>query len=336
MCSTNVPAVSIILPVYNRASFLASAFESIRNQEFNNWELIVVDDGSTDDTHAIVRDFACSVPHAVRYYHQENQGPAAARNLGIDKAKGSYCAFFDSDDTWLPMHLARSVRTLESEPALDWVFAPTKGVDDRDDVQWSNSFYCDGVPRAFLRLRSYAAAEARVIDDPTCLDVALAESFEAGLQTSVLRRKVFDTIRLPNFRIGEDQAFLLLAIGRGFRIGYFDTVSVIYRCHDSNVSASSPSKTPTERAAISATLAQALDHVATETPLNRRQRRILYRRIADIYAWQAGYPLLETRQYKAACSYFRCALRRRPTSAAYWKTYIKLKVLRLWHEFARS
>ncbi|HEY8503179.1 MAG TPA: glycosyltransferase family A protein, partial [Gemmataceae bacterium] len=101
------PAVSIILPTYNRAKFLPQAFASIRSQQYTDWELIVVDDGSTDDTRAVVQELSKDVPQPVRYVYQDNQGPAGARNKGLDLASGKYVAFFDSDDVWLPHHLGK-------------------------------------------------------------------------------------------------------------------------------------------------------------------------------------------------------------------------------------
>src|SRR5437762_11880112 len=98
------PAVSIILPTYNRSKFLPQALASIRGQTFADWELIVVDDGSSDDTGELVRALTADVRQSVRYGYQQNQGAYAARNTGLDLARGRYVAFFDSDDVWLPHH----------------------------------------------------------------------------------------------------------------------------------------------------------------------------------------------------------------------------------------
>src|SRR5438105_77041 len=99
------PAVSIILPTYNRAKFLPGALASIRAQQFTDWELIVVDDGSSDDTAAVIQELGSGIAQPVRYHRQENQGPYAARNTGLDHAAGEFVAFYDSDDLWLPHHL---------------------------------------------------------------------------------------------------------------------------------------------------------------------------------------------------------------------------------------
>ena len=117
------PLVTIVLPTFDRASFLPDAFASIQTQTFTDWELIVVDDGSGDATRDVVGAFAASSGRPVRYVYQTNQGPAAARNRGVREARTPYLAFFDSDDLWLPDYLMRGVTALEANPDIDWVFS---------------------------------------------------------------------------------------------------------------------------------------------------------------------------------------------------------------------
>src|SRR5262245_55290236 len=116
------PAVSIILPTYNRANFLPQEFASIKSQTFTDWELIVVDDGSTDNTRELVEQLTQNWPEPVRYHRQENRGIAGARNTGLDLADGESIAFFDSDDVWLPHHLDDCVTALREDRDLDWVY----------------------------------------------------------------------------------------------------------------------------------------------------------------------------------------------------------------------
>lgn len=97
----NSAAVSVIIPTYNRASVLARALRSVSSQTLRPEEVIVVDDGSTDDTASMVRDYG----ERIHYLRQENRGPGAARNLGIAHATGRYVAFLDSDDLWFPWTL---------------------------------------------------------------------------------------------------------------------------------------------------------------------------------------------------------------------------------------
>lgn len=102
------PTVSMIVPTYNRAHLLGRAIQSVLNQTYQDFELIVVDDGSSDNTGEVVATFADSRIHYLR--HEENRGAAAARNTAIKTAQGRYIAFLDSDDEWLPEKLEKQMK----------------------------------------------------------------------------------------------------------------------------------------------------------------------------------------------------------------------------------
>jgi len=106
------PSISVVIPTYNRGWILREAIDSVLNQDIGDFELIVVDDGSTDDTADILDGYGS----AVRTIHQENGGVSAARNSGIAAAKGTYIAFLDSDDLWLPEKLRTQLAFFESHP----------------------------------------------------------------------------------------------------------------------------------------------------------------------------------------------------------------------------
>ncbi len=108
--------ISVILPTYNRAGFLERAMGSVLAQRCPCGELIVVDDGSTDETPALVARLATTSPIAVRSLHQENRGAATARNTGIAAARGDLLAFLDSDDWWLPKKLELQAAVLQANP----------------------------------------------------------------------------------------------------------------------------------------------------------------------------------------------------------------------------
>lgn len=111
------PKVSVIIPTYNRASMIIECIESVFNQIFTDFEIIIVDDGSSDNTEAVLRPYL----DRITYIRQENKGNAAARNTGIEVAKGEFVAFLDSDDLWLPDKLEKQVRYLEDHPDIDMV-----------------------------------------------------------------------------------------------------------------------------------------------------------------------------------------------------------------------
>lgn len=107
-----LPTVSVIIPTYNRVQYLQECLEAIERQRFHDFELIVVDDGSTDGT----KEYLQNYPHPIVGIHQENQGVSAARNKGISVACGTYLAFCDSDDLWQPQKLGRQMAFFRAHP----------------------------------------------------------------------------------------------------------------------------------------------------------------------------------------------------------------------------
>jgi len=105
--------ISCIIPTFNRSDLVVRAVKSVLSQKWSNWELIIVDDGSTDDTERALHRFL--VP-AVRYEKQDHAGVSAARNRGIDLAQGNWIAFLDSDDVWQPTKLTKQIEFLKRNP----------------------------------------------------------------------------------------------------------------------------------------------------------------------------------------------------------------------------
>ena len=114
------PAVSVILPTYNRARFVGEAIASVQAQSFTAWELVVIDDGSTDATADAVAAFLGDP--RIRYIHQPNAGSSAARNRGLDATSAALVAYIDSDNTWYPDFLALAVDRLAVSPEIDFVY----------------------------------------------------------------------------------------------------------------------------------------------------------------------------------------------------------------------
>lgn len=104
------PQVSVVMPAYNSAAWIRDAVASVKAQTFEDWELIVVDDASDDDTPAVLRELAAGDARIHTVSLSNNQGAGEARNAGIAKARGRYLAFLDSDDRWLPEKLERQLR----------------------------------------------------------------------------------------------------------------------------------------------------------------------------------------------------------------------------------
>jgi tetratricopeptide (TPR) repeat protein len=129
--------VSVIIPCYNHGHYLAHALQSVVAQSFRDWEAIIVDDGSTDDTPAVAAAF--SDPR-IGYTYQENQGLAAARNAGIRLAQGEFLAFLDADDLWMPCFLETGVSYLETRREVAGVYTASRMIDAQGYVlpQWGS------------------------------------------------------------------------------------------------------------------------------------------------------------------------------------------------------
>ncbi len=108
------PTVSVVIPTYNRRACVVDAVDSVLGQTYTDYELIVIDDGSTDDTGALLAGYG----ERLRYIYQANAGVSAARNRGIEEARGEWVAFLDSDDEWAPDYLATVVAAAQAQPGL--------------------------------------------------------------------------------------------------------------------------------------------------------------------------------------------------------------------------
>lgn len=111
---SKTPLVSVVLPTYNRAELLPRSVESVLNQTYKNFELIIIDDGSTDNTKEVVQEYAKKDKRVIYLRHKKNKGGSAARNTGIRKANGDYIAFQDSDDEWIYNKLEKQIKIIKN------------------------------------------------------------------------------------------------------------------------------------------------------------------------------------------------------------------------------
>lgn len=210
--------MSVVVPTFNRAALLREALESVARQTYTNFEAIVVDDGSTDETREVV---AASAVEPV-YIYQENQGRGAARNAGVRCARGELVAFLDSDDLWYPDRLARHVEFLARHRDAVFIHGPVDVIDEggRPD------------PAAGRRMaRLYRKAAGRGFGLETLLDSCLI--FTSAVTA---RKSLFDEVGLfdPDFRVREDFEWYLRAACR-HRIDYLEgPPATAYRIHAGN------------------------------------------------------------------------------------------------------
>lgn len=125
--STNFPQISIVIPVFNQAEFVSHAISSVLLQTIDHYEIIVVDDGSTDDSRAVVSEYG----EQVTYIYQENQGLAGARNTGIRAANGDLIGLLDADDVWMPGYLEKMTALVARHPNAAVYFCCAQGIDEQ-------------------------------------------------------------------------------------------------------------------------------------------------------------------------------------------------------------
>lgn len=131
----SVPLVSVITPVYNAQRFIGETIQSVLNQTYRHWEMLVIDDGSTDGTRVCIEPYLRD--SRVTYIYQENQERAVARNNGICRASGKYIAFLDADDLWLPKKLQHQVESLEARPEVGLCFTNCNYVDNSGEFLYT-------------------------------------------------------------------------------------------------------------------------------------------------------------------------------------------------------
>ena len=112
------PTVSVIIPTYNRAYLVGRAIQSVLNQTYQDFELITVDDASTDNTENLIKEFQQKDKRIIYLKHEQNEGGPAARNTGIKVSRGKYIAFLDSDDEWFPEKLEKQARYIIDKPSI--------------------------------------------------------------------------------------------------------------------------------------------------------------------------------------------------------------------------
>jgi teichuronic acid biosynthesis glycosyltransferase TuaG len=215
------PLVSVIMPTYNAAAFIAETVESVLAQTYEPIELVVVDDASDDATPEIVERYARRYPDRVRFQRAgERAGPCRRRNDAIDLAKGSLIAWLDHDDLWEPEKTAREVDVLQARPEVGLVYSGYEAFDSetREPVPWRDRD---------------SEAEGDVLI-PLFVRGCFVGSLTALFRREVLTRRQMQ-LREVDFSFGDDY-FLWLVLSLDWQVARIDEVLAYYRLHPENES----------------------------------------------------------------------------------------------------
>jgi glycosyltransferase involved in cell wall biosynthesis len=218
----SAPSVSVVIPTFNRAAFIGAAVASVRAQTYRCSEIVIVDDGSTDDTAGVI----ATLGEGIRYVQQANAGPSSARNRGIREASGDLVAFLDTDDRWLPGKIAAQVAILQSQPSVALVVSDEAMEDGTGRMLFDSNFANRGLKARLANLKEGIVAGA-----PRLL---LQVNF-ISTSTAIARRNVllamngFDT----RLRYGEDFE-LWLRIASKHDVACVPSVEAVRVTHGSN------------------------------------------------------------------------------------------------------
>jgi hypothetical protein len=215
-----LPRVSVVIPTYNRASYLIEAVESVLAQTYRDFEVIVIDDGSTDNTPEVASGF----PPEVKYFRQENQGQSASRNRGIKLAQGEYTIFLDSDDVLLENTLQKSVTFLDEHPEAGFCGGQFYTIDE------------NGRPLRQKKPRGPRATFIRAGKDE--ITHLLVGTGGMHLSTVLIRRSCFEEVGLfdTSLPMSEDWD-MWIRLSKKFSVGHLAEPMAKIRFHSQNITA---------------------------------------------------------------------------------------------------
>ncbi|HEY5586303.1 MAG TPA: glycosyltransferase family A protein [Ruminiclostridium sp.] len=202
--------ISVIIPFYNRIDWLLCAIKSVQEQTFADFEIIIIDDGSTDDMACLFK----LKDDRIRYFKQENKGPAAARNLGIEKSKGNYIAFLDSDDVFLPQKLEAQFRFFNENKDVSMVHTSYKRISENMEVM-------ETINSGIFSKNVYPQ---------------ILSSCPIATPTVMVKRQVLNSLRFPeDIKIGED-VVLWIQIAKDNKVYGIDIPLSLVRMRDNSTS----------------------------------------------------------------------------------------------------
>lgn len=244
------PSVSVIIPTYNRARFIPIAVQSVLDQTFRNVEIVVVDDGSTDDTRRALEPFK----EKISYFVTENKGAAHARNFGMKAAGGKYIAFLDSDDCYLPHKLELQISFMEAHPEVGMVSTEVssltnEGISEEYHLRSFHSIYNRKGWSYEDLFPVQGKFDCRALNAP--VPFYIGQLFRYVLQGPVV---MSNTILFPkeilkhtgyqneSYRLAEEYE-LIVRICKYYEVAFLDIPTYLYRYHDHQLSKVNQPKT---------------------------------------------------------------------------------------------
>jgi glycosyltransferase involved in cell wall biosynthesis len=310
--------ISVIMPCYNRAAFIKRALDNIAAQTLKPFEVIIVDDGSTDNSSQTIDSLKYTYDFKITYLYQENQGAASARQNGVDHAKGNLFAFFDSDDLWQAEYL-NSLNTALQSTELDWVYCPVERRNlETNELVSENSFYPNNEPRGFVRMSTPVSENVHSFELKDAIKEHLHNGIYMGFQNTLFKKNIFEKVSIPNLRIGEDRLMALVLLKNEFKGGFINEVLATVYEHDGNTTSSGSNNR--QKAVFTYTnLIKGYEKYNYYVPLTRHEKKLVSQKIANFYFWHLGY---SEPSKKIALKYMWEGIKRDPLSLKKLKSFV--------------
>jgi glycosyltransferase involved in cell wall biosynthesis len=216
-----MPRISVVIPTYNMAHFIGESIQSVLDQTFPDFELVVVDDGSMDNTSEVIRKFQ---DPRITYILQENSGPAAARNAGIRASSGEYIAFLDSDDILLETTFEKQIPVLDTHLEVGFVFGQRYYIDENSKLL--------GLYKPRHKLLSYVRSGIEEVKELLIRGNVVPPSMSLVRRSCLEEAGLFD----PSFRHGSEDFELWMRLSKKYAVAYIAEPLGKYRIHSSNIS----------------------------------------------------------------------------------------------------
>ncbi len=297
------PTVSVIIPTYNRAELLPRALDSVRAQTFGDWEIVLVDDGSTDETETVAAKYSRILGPRFVYYRQENQGASAARNRGLNLSRGRFLAFLDSDDEYLPRKLERQLALFELRPELGLVYSDYAYVDLAGSQHPSAFATCHALAR---QVPSAPVAPGLFLCRGNLLDWLLREYFIATIVGMVRREVLGNDIRFPEELSYAEEWLFYLQVAQKCPAGFVDEPLALHHHLPGSLARTDTHRNNLRLRRLLETIPAVLPH------LTHPQRRQLRRRRATA-SRQLGYDAFHAGSFDEARRFLHDALRGAPS-----------------------
>ena len=297
------PTVSVIVPAFNNERLLPRALDSVIEQTFTDWEIVLVDDGSVDGTPDVAARYAGRLKDRFNLIRQPNRGSSDARNRGIEASRGRFVAFLDSDDEFLPTKIDRQLKLFKLRPELGFVYSDYAFV-DLNGVRHESAF--DATHSTARDVPCETVEPGLHICHGNLFDYLIRAYFISTIVGLVRREVLGATIRFPTDQIFGEEWLFYLKVARACEAGFVDEPLSVYHYRQGSLARADKARNAACYRKLLKAMEVSLGH------LSRGHRRVVRSNVARVER-QLGYTAYRSGCYEEAVAYLGEAFRYEPS-----------------------